>query len=91
MLVLAGCDWTQGWTEANSLGYWLKEAQAQSQLDKPGPGYWCKLRTHNLFPAVNVSIIFFATLLTVSTVGHDIKVTMLTWHAVFVVLSPGIF
>ena len=28
------CDWAPGWTEPNSPSYWVKEAQAQSCLDK---------------------------------------------------------
>lgn len=43
-LALNSCEWAPGWTETNSHGYWLKEAQAQSHLDKPGPGYWCDMR-----------------------------------------------
>jgi len=34
------CDWAQGWTESNSRSYWLKEAQVQLYMDKPGPGNW---------------------------------------------------
>jgi hypothetical protein len=34
------CGWTQGWTETNSRSYWSREAQVQTKLDKPGPGYW---------------------------------------------------
>jgi len=40
------CDWTPGWTETNSHSYWLREAQVQSYMYKPGPGYWCNLRVH---------------------------------------------
>ena len=38
MMALTRFNWAQGWTETNSPGYWLKEAQVQVDLDKPGSG-----------------------------------------------------
>lgn len=38
MMALDRCAWTPGWTEDHSRSYGLKEAQAQSHMDKPGPG-----------------------------------------------------
>jgi hypothetical protein len=40
MMAPARYDWAQGWTETNSRSYWLKEAQVQADMDKPGPEYW---------------------------------------------------
>ncbi len=48
-------DWTPGWTETNSRSYWLREAQVQSDMDKPGPGYWCNMRAH-FVPARSVDL-----------------------------------
>ena len=38
MLAQGRCGWTQGWTEAHSQSYGLREAQVQAQLNKPEPG-----------------------------------------------------
>jgi len=46
MQAMDRCIWALGWTEINSHSYWLREAQVQMGLDKPGPGYWCNLRAH---------------------------------------------
>jgi len=43
------CDWMPGWTKPNSRSYWVREAQIQSHMGKPEPGYWCNMRARFIF------------------------------------------
>jgi hypothetical protein len=40
LIALDRYGWVQGWTEANSKSYWLREAQAQAYLGKLATGKW---------------------------------------------------